>query len=281
MKKQYLILLAVLLSITIYSCKQHSDKKQEDNTQQFADLGKDKDFRDTHQEPGDYKIQDGTGKMIKYAVAVGDSANAYFIPGNGKSDQFIFVFHEWYGLNDYVKRESEKLSKTFPSANILALDLYDGNVATTREEASKYMQTVKEDRAHAIIQGALNFAGKQAQIATIGWCFGGGWSLQAAMQAGPNADACVMYYGMPVNDPQKLQSLNAPVLGIFANKDKWITPAKVDTFKKAMNKAGKSIEIHQYDANHAFANPSNQIFDSTATADAWKHTKTFLKAHLR
>jgi carboxymethylenebutenolidase len=197
------------------------------------------------------------------------------------TNNWLFVIHEWWGLNDFVKHESEKIYNDLGDVNVLDLDLYDGKVAATREDAGKYMQAVKEDRAQAIIKGALAYVGPNAHIATIGWCFGGGWSLQASILAGKQDVACVMYYGMPEQDVNKLKALHADVLGNFANKDGWINPKVVATFEENMKAAGKKLEVHQYDADHGFANPSNPIYDSAATKDAYEHTIAFLKPRLK
>jgi carboxymethylenebutenolidase len=122
--------------------------------------------------------------------------------------------------------------------------------------------------------------GPKACIATIGWCFGGGWSLQTSLLAGKQDIACVMYYGMPEKDVNRLKTLNGDVLGNFANKDGFITPKVVAQFAADMKTAGKKLELHQYDADHGFANPSNPIYNSDATKDAYAHTLAFLKAKM-
>lgn len=249
-------------------------------SQEFAALGNQESFKTVHKLPGDYKLEDAKGKMIKLKIKDGDPASAYFIKSDPSSNKYIFVFHEWWGLNDYVKRESDKLSNTFPDANIIALDLYDGNVAVTREDASKFMQSVNNERAYAIIDAAKDKAGDEAKIATIGWCFGGSWSLQAAIALGESASACVIYYGMPELDPDKLSGMNAPVLGIFAKQDGWITPKVVNEFSDAMEDSGNEAEIYSYDAHHAFANPSNDRHNEEAAEEAWKHVKEFIKRNL-
>ena len=119
------------------------------------------------------------------------------------------------------------------------------------------------------------------RIATIGWCMGGGESLKASLRNADNVDATVMYYGFPVDDPAKLKTLRGPVLGIFANKDKAITPEVVDQFEKALTEAGVKHEFHRYDADHAFANPSGGRYNPDAAKDAWKKTTAFLSATLK
>ncbi|MBS1530055.1 MAG: dienelactone hydrolase family protein [Bacteroidetes bacterium] len=250
-------------------------------TQQFAMLASDKKFVMLHPNPRAYHFQSDIGKAITYTTADGKTANAFEFKAKKYTNNWLLVVHEWWGLNDFVKHESEKLYNDLGDVNVLDLDLYDGKVATTREDAGKLMQTVTDTRAQAIINGALAYVGPKARIATIGWCFGGGWSLQASLLAGKQDIACVMYYGMPEKDVNRLKTLNGDVLGNFANKDGFITPKVVAQFSADMKSAGKKLELHQYDADHGFANPSNPIYNSEATKDAYAHTLAFLKARLK
>ncbi|NJM24800.1 MAG: dienelactone hydrolase family protein [Bacteroidia bacterium] len=165
--------------------------------------------------------------------------------------------------------------------NVLALDMYDGNLATDRENAAKYMQAFKQERGNAIVLGALAFAGKDARVGTIGWCFGGGQSLQAALTVGKQAVACVMYYGMPEDDVTRLKGLNCDVLNIWATQDQYITKQVMDKFDANMNAAGKKVNIRPYDAGHGFANPSNTVYNEAAFNDAYKHTVEYFAARLK
>jgi carboxymethylenebutenolidase len=113
------------------------------------------------------------------------------------------------------------------------------------------------------------------QIAVMGWCFGGGWSLEAALDH-PDLDAAVMYYGMPETDVARLATLKPPLLGIFANRDGHITPEVVDQFEAGLAEAGVTAELHRYDADHAFANPSNPKYDEVNAGDAWEKVVAFL-----
>ena len=134
--------------------------------------------------------------MIKIKTD-GIEANGYLIEAKVKTNNWVFVFQEWWGLNDNIKREAENIFKDLGNVNVLALDMYDGKVATTGDDARKYMSEFKQDRGNAIVKGAVAYAGSSAKIGTIGWCFGGGQSMQAALTAGSQAAACVIYYGMP------------------------------------------------------------------------------------
>ena len=237
-------------------------------TTQFAMLSADKKFVDKHENPMPMKYDGSFGSWITYKTSDGKESKGYLVKSEKPTDNYILMIHEWWGLNDYIKREAENLQKELGNVNILALDLYDGNVAATREDAGKFMQSVKEDRAKAIINGAIAYAGPKSKIATIGWCFGGGWSLQAGLLGGKQTVATILYYGMPESNVEKLKTLNGPVLGIFGSKDAWITPEVAKTFESNMKAAGKSVTIKIYDADHAFANPSNPKYDKASTEDA-------------
>lgn len=281
MKKLFLLTLLAFCSVSAFSQSKMACCAKPSATQKFAMLASDKRFVMSHENPKPYRYQSTIGKAITYKTVGGLDANAFEMKAKNPTNNWIIVIHEWWGLNDFVKHESEKLYNDVGNVNVLDIDLYDGKVATTREDAGKYMQTVKDDRAQAIINGAIAYVGPKARIATIGWCFGGGWSLQASLLAGKQDVACVMYYGMPEQDVNKLKTLHADVLGNFANKDGWINPKVVGQFVDNMKAAGKKLYLHQYDADHGFANPSNPIYNSEATKDAYANTIAFLKPRLK
>lgn len=238
-------------------------------------------FTSWHINPLPFVYANPKGKMISFPSPDGKEASGYFIPAKKKSNKYLFVIQEWWGLNDYIKSESDwywdELDK---EANVIALDMYDGKTAATADSASKLVRSVNNDRLFNIIKGALAYAGPKAEISTIGWCFGGGWSLQAAITAGAQGKACVMFYGRPETNIDRLKMLKADVIGFFGNKDKSPSPEMVDAFEKNMKEAGKSLETHRYEAGHGFANPSNPSYDKEATADAKKRAVAFLKKRI-
>ena len=251
------------------------------STEKFAMFASNKKFNSMHLEPLSYThISDAGGKMIKIKTD-GAEANAYLIEAKSKTNNWIFVFQEWWGLNDNIKREAENLYKDLGNVNVLALDMYDGKLATTRDDAGKFMGEFKQDRGDAIVKGALAYVGANAKIGTIGWCFGGGQSMQAALNAGKQAAACVIYYGMPEENLDRLKALNCDVLDIFATQDQWINKDVTTKFEKNMAAAGKKLTVKPYDADHAFANPSNAKHNKEATADAYKNSVDFFKTRLK
>ncbi len=274
----YATLLFILVSSSV-STAQNASCCMASGLQQFAELGKDLTFVIAHEEPLPFVLENATGKMITFATKEKPTGQGYYISGSAKSNNWIYVIHEWWGLNDYIKSEAEKLHTSFPDAHILCLDMYDGKVATTREEASAFMQGAVESRLLDIINGASQFSGAKAKIATIGWCFGGGWSSKATVVLGAKMFASIIYYGMPVLDEEQIKTISCPTLGIFAENDGWITPAKAKEFEDKLKKYNKVVTNHIYPADHAFANPSNPKYDKPNAEDAWAKSLAFLKKY--
>ncbi|WP_420346445.1 dienelactone hydrolase family protein [Pelagibius sp.] len=192
----------------------------------------------------------------------------------------IVVIHEWWGLNDQIKTVAAEYAKEGFVA--LAVDLYGGQLADDPDGARALMQATDPDEATdsltswiAWLKQHPNSTGK---VGTVGFCFGGGWSLNASIAA--PVDATVVYYGRVNRPAEDLQNLAGPVLGHFGTEDAFINEAMVGGFEAEMAKAGKTFENHWYVANHAFANPSSARYDEEDAALAWSRTLTFFKKHL-
>jgi carboxymethylenebutenolidase len=192
----------------------------------------------------------------------------------------IVVIQEYWGLNDWIKQQASKLSDLGYVA--LAIDLYRGKVATTPDEAHELMRGLPEDRAKRDLHAAFEFLQSQSsvkkdRIASIGWCMGGGFSLDMALQE-PTLKADVINYGHLATDADSLKKINAAILGSFGGKDRGISPDDVKKFEQTLKQLGKNVNIVIYpDAGHAFENPNNKDgYRPDDAADAWKRTVKFL-----
>ena len=244
---------------------------------EFAALAQNMDFATLHEIPAPYVHHSIDGEMISFPTSDGKEGAAFYLKAKNETTNYLFVIHEWWGLNGHIKKEAERLYNELGNVNVMAIDLYDGNVATNREDAMKYIRQVTNERAAAIIEGALTYSGPDARVATIGWCFGGGWSLQAALISGGNAIGCVMYYGSPEKDVERLKTLQTDVLCLFAIHDGGLGPDVVAQFEKDMIAAKKSINVHSYDAQHAFANPSSPRYHEASAQSANAIALQYLK----
>jgi carboxymethylenebutenolidase len=208
----------------------------------------------------------------------------YSPPGNGPFPALI-VIHEYWGLNDWVKEQASKISGQGYVA--LAIDLYRGKVAATPDVAHELMRGVPEDRAKRDLNAAFEFLASQPdvrkdRIGAIGWCMGGGYALDVALQE-PTLAADVINYGHLATDRDTLKKINAPILGFFGAQDHGITPDDVHNFQQTMQQLGKTVEIKIYDdAGHAFENPNNKDgYRPADAADAWNRTVEFLSSTLK
>jgi carboxymethylenebutenolidase len=163
--------------------------------------------------------------------------------------------------------------------NVLAIDMYDGKVAATPDSAMILTREAKPERMTNIIRGAIQQAGADASIYSVGWCFGGMWSLQTAIIGGAKAKGTIMFYGRPETDMEKLKNIQCDIIGFFGNQDRSPSPEMVTAFEKNMEAAGKKLNTYKYDAGHGFANPSNPKFNAEATADAYAKAIAFLRSH--
>ncbi|MDA0655210.1 MAG: dienelactone hydrolase family protein [Proteobacteria bacterium] len=194
----------------------------------------------------------------------------------------LLLVHEWWGLNDNIKAvAAEFAAQGYIAA---AIDLYGGKVATTRAEAKEFKNAVDPEKATEHVKAIIQWLSRHRQgnrkVGTIGWCFGGGWSLNASLAA--PVDATVIYYGDVKKKSKDLELLTGPVMGHFGTQDKRINAKMVSGFEKSMKKAGKKdLTVHWYVADHAFANPTGARYDADDAALAWARTLAFFEKNLR
>jgi len=207
------------------------------------------------------------------------------LPQGGGRHPAIVVIHEWWGLNDWVEEQAQRLAAQGYVA--LAPDLYRGKSTADPEVAHELMRGLPQDRALRDLDAAFQYLSSRqdvnlSRIGSIGWCMGGGLSLQLAVHE-PKLAACVVNYGALPTDPADIAHIHAPVLGNFGADDRGITPTEVIAFHKAMQSAGKKVDVKIYDGTgHGFENPNNKTgYRQAAAEDAWNKIIVFLRATLQ
>lgn len=226
-------------------------------------------------------------ETVTYGMVEGKPVQGYFAkPAKaGQGTPGLILFHEWWGLNDNIRSMADQLAAQ--GYVVLAVDLYHGQSATTPDAASRLMQGALDDFPgdDANIQAGYDYlkgTARAGRIGTVGWCFGGGMSYEAAQVLSGKVDATVIYYGFVNDKPEQLAKLKAPVLGLFGGKDESISAATVQGFQKGLEAQGQKPIIHIYpNAGHAFANPSGKNYRKDDAEDAWKRTLEFLAQHLK
>jgi carboxymethylenebutenolidase len=226
-----------------------------------------------------------TGKEVSYKSGDETVTGMLYTPTGSGPFPGIVVIHEWWGLNDWVKEQASKLADQGYVA--LAVDLYRGKVADNPNSAHELMRGVPEDRAARDLHAAVEYLKslpnvKKDRIGSIGWCMGGGYSLDVALQE-PTLAAAVINYGHLATDPGQIKKINAAILGNFGGKDQGIPPDDVKKFEAELKNQGKQADIKIYpDAGHAFENPNNKGgYRADDAADAWQRTVKFLNETLK
>ncbi|HEY3527399.1 MAG TPA: dienelactone hydrolase family protein [Nitrososphaeraceae archaeon] len=228
---------------------------------------------------------DGSSGYLVYP----DTTNATETSGQQQQQKLpaVVMIHEWWGLNDHIKDMADELASE--GYVVLAADLYNGEVAADPNRARELSSSVRENPEEAIsnLQSAVQYLASlpnvnSSRIASLGWCFGGGQSLQLAVNSEQNPlAATVIYYGNLVNDTNQLSKINWPVLGVFGDQDQSIPVESVNAFEQALNETGITNEIYLYSGvGHAFANPSGDNYAPEETVDAWKKTLAFLQKYV-
>jgi carboxymethylenebutenolidase len=196
----------------------------------------------------------------------------------------VIMIHEWWGLNDNIRSMARQLAAH--GYAVLAVDLYGGRSASDPDQARELMSQATADEAELEenLRQAYRYLTEQQRsprVGTIGWCFGGAWSLRAALALPREIDAAVIYYGTPITDLERLAALEMPILGFFGAADESIPLDTVREFEHALTGQGKDVQIVIYEgAGHAFANPSGTRYVEHAAKDAWNRTIAFLGKHV-
>ena len=228
-----------------------------------------------------------TGEAVIYTTADGQEIEGWLArPENAAGDlPGLLVIHEWWGLNDNIRRAAERLAGEGYVA--LAVDLHRGNTADIPKDAMKMGRVLSENKEPALANMAdahaflINEAGA-TKVGVIGWCQGGRWSMETTLSMPDKIAATVVYYGRVPEDPEAVAVIQSPVLGVFAGEDFIVPPILAYKFAAAMEKKKKDLEFYMYrDAAHAFSNPSGTDYNAEAAADAWIHTTAFLKRNLQ
>lgn len=238
--------------------------------------------------------QEVSTRLHNSSVAYYDNTTGYLVypePSNNAQQQerlpAVIMIHEWFGLNEHIKSQADLLANE--GYAVLAVDLYRGEVAIDSDRARELASSVRSNSASAIdnLQSAVSYLKSleivdDSKVASLGWCFGGDWSLQLALNSSENPlAATIVYYGRPVTDTASLSSISWPILGIFGDQDQAIPVESVKQFASALNASSITNEIYLYEnVGHAFANPSGDNYASKETADAWQKTIGFLRTHL-
>jgi len=222
-------------------------------------------------------------RAVQYGTATGflalpqDSAGGA-LPG-------LIVVHEWWGLNDNIRRMAERLAGE--GYRVLAVDLYGGHVATTPDSALAFVQATLASPQNVAgnVRSAFTTLAQMGapKVGILGWCFGGGVAAKMSVAMPLQLDAAVIYYGdVGGITAQQIRPLGMPVRAFFGGQDTSIPVDTVRAFEQRLKTAGKDAVITVYpEAGHAFANPTGENYEAGPAEEAWRETVAFLARTLK
>ena len=224
------------------------------------------------------------GEMVQFRSNGGTTGGYLSIPESG-SGPGVIVIQEWWGLVDHIKDVCDRFAEEGFVA--LAPDLFHGKSTKSPDEAGKLMMALNIDKAEKDLGGAIEYLAthestKSEKTGVVGFCMGGALSLYTATK-NPHIGACVVFYGGHPNVKPDLPNLHAPVLGLYAGRDGFVTPDSVRQLESKLKELGKPNEMIIYpDTDHAFFNDTRpEVYNAEAAGDAWRRTIEFLRKHLQ
>ena len=225
------------------------------------------------------------GKMVTFPSGSETASGYLALPDGGGRHPAVVVIQEWWGLNEFVKRKADHFAADGYVA--LAPDLYGGQSTTDPMKAHELSRRPAENVMRDLKAAVTSLRGRSdvdpARVASIGWCFGGGYSMDLALAEAPPLVGSVIYYGRLPADRGVIADLRVPLLGNFGALDQGIPPDAVREFEERAKQEGKSVNFKIYpDAGHAFASSSDpKVFRTEAARDADARADAFLAKVLK
>jgi len=221
-----------------------------------------------------------SGAMVSFPIN-GRNASGYLATPPGGSGPGLLVIQEYWGLVDHIKHVADR----FAAAGFVALapDMYHGEKTTSPDTAGKMLMALNIAEAARDLRGAARYLLSRddvtsKKVAALGFCMGGQLALFAACEHPDLVGAAVDFYGIHPNVHPDVKKLSGPVLAHFGRSDKSIPEAQVTAMAGAARAAGKTFDVHWYDAGHAFFNDARpQVYDKACADLAWTRTLQFLR----
>tara|TARA_R110002050_G_scaffold290260_1_gene443780 strand:+ start:109759 stop:110550 length:792 start_codon:yes stop_codon:yes gene_type:complete len=237
---------------------------------------KDKNVDNSYKENNSNSWNSNLGATILIQNNTNFPGTGFLLQSQKPSNNWLFIYHDRWGVTENVKMDAYSLWRDLKNVNVLVIDLNNGLHPSNNKEAIQIIQNSDTTRNRNLIAGAIKLAGPDANIASMGWCYGGSWAMQSAIQAASHNVGCVVYYGMPEFDTSKLKDLSSEVFAIFGDRDTYITESIRSKFQSSMGQAGKQLIQKDYHTSGEFANRNSENYNFSLAANAYSQVLTYL-----
>ncbi len=220
-------------------------------------------------------------EAVNFPFEGGRASGELFAPKTPSAPALVLV-HEWWGLNDDVRRMAGRFAEQ--GFLTLAIDLYHGRSTAEAEVAMQLSNELSTAVAMKEIAGAVAFLGSDARsngkVGVTGFCLGGAISLASAFNV-DGLSAVVPFYGNPRADFVHLEKKTAPIQGHYAKNDGFIDSGRTRAIAEGVRANGGAFELFMYDAGHAFMREADpHAYHAESATLAWERAFAFLHAEL-
>jgi carboxymethylenebutenolidase len=213
-------------------------------------------------------------EMGRLTASDGHTLDCWMQPALAPRQGGVVLLQEIFGVTDQLKGVAERYARLGYDVAIPALfDRAERNAVMPFDQPAKgrdLMLAADIDATLRDISAAVAALTSQGgKVAVIGFCWGGGLALRAAQVLG--IAGAVAFYGTRLNQYLD-RPLKAPVLGHFGTKDDHTPPEMLAQLQDYL----PEVEMHMYEAGHAFANDARPSFLPDEAALAHQRTESFL-----
>jgi carboxymethylenebutenolidase len=212
-------------------------------------------------------------------AADGHTLDCWMQPATGEAWGGLVILQEIFGVTDQLKGVAAQYAEAGLHVAIPALfDRQSRGAVFGFDEGASGRELMLAADVNATMQdvGAAVDAlkAKGLPVAVMGFCWGGGLAIRAAQVL--DLSCAVAFYGTRL--PQYFdRPLRAPVLGHFGTTDDHVPPEMLEQARAAL----PEMEVHLYEAGHAFANDARPAYVPEAAESAHARSLDFLRSHLK
>lgn len=234
-----------------------------------------------------FRTRDDTASLTNTTITAADGTTvlAYVArPNSPGTYPSVVMVHEWWGLTTEMIGKAEALADE--GYIVVAPDTYRGASTQFIPRAIFLVSTTSQEQVNHDLDTVYQWLTtqpdvQQDKIAIMGFCYGGGKALRYSL-TNPNLAATGVFYGDPITDTATLQSLPAPVLGIFGSADQQIPVSEINAFDQALEQADVPHQVTIYEGQpHAFVQSIEEIRAGGAQGEAWAELVAFLAEQLK
>jgi carboxymethylenebutenolidase len=205
------------------------------------------------------------------------------MPRDGEKSPAVVLIHEWWGINDQIRRQADRLAEE--GFRVFVPDLYRGQSAAIGDAntATALMSKLDmDDAVSQVVRGAVQHlkqrGGENTRVAIMGFCMGGAVAIKAAVEV-RELDAAISFYAVKPNEIADVRNIRIPFQAHVSRNDEYTPQTQIDAFEHNLKAGGVQFELQRYDAPHAFMNEKRpDKYDAVAAKTAWDRAVRFLEA---